>query len=176
PLFERGGRARRHLGQDGKGPVLPQHLLRERLRQRRPHRRQRQNHSIESLGGRVMPRQKKKTEIDFGDEESVLEDVCAALKADIDTCEIEEDSGLSGFGEGSVYLVTLGIGVPKSEGRAKEYNVAENYDQAYALAVAVVKQDLEQGPELFDKDFIESHINTDKLRDELMSDVTDHRI
>ena len=122
-----------------------------------------------------MPRQKKKTEIDFGDEESVLEDVCAALKADIDTCEIEEDSGLSGFGEGSVYLVTLGIGVPKSEGRAKEYNVAENYDQAYNLAVAVVRQDLEQGPELFDKDFIESHINTDKLRDELRHDVLDMR-
>ena len=115
-----------------------------------------------------MPIQKKKTAIDFGDEEAVLADVAAALEADIDTCEIEEDSGLSGFGEGSIYLVT--------EGRAKEYNVAENYDQAYALAVEVVKQDLEQEPELFNKDFIERHINTDKLREELESDVVDHRI
>ena len=115
-----------------------------------------------------MPRQKKKTKIDFGDEDAVLVDVAKALlDADSEDMSIEEDRGMSGFGEGTVYRI---------EWEGEEYHVAENYDQAYALAVAVVKQDLEQEPEIFDKDFIESHINTDKLRDELMSDVIDHRI
>jgi hypothetical protein len=115
----------------------------------------------------MMPRQRKKTAIDFGDEEAVLEDVAKALETDIEELSIEEASGLSGFGEGTIYLV--------SEGRI-EYNIAENHDQAYALAVAVVKQDLEQEPEIFNKEFIESHINTDKLRDELRHDVLDFRI
>jgi len=114
-----------------------------------------------------MPRQKKKTKIDFGDEDAVLADVAKELETDVEELSIEEDSGLSGFGEGTIYRI--------EEGRM-EYNVAENYDQAYNLAVAVVKQDLEQEPEIFNKVFIESHINTDKLRDELMSDVVDHLI
>ena len=114
-----------------------------------------------------MPRQKKKTEIDFGDEDAVLADVARALEVDIEECVIEEDRDMSSFGEGTVYQVECSVG---------EFHVAENYDQAYNLAVAVVKQDLEQEPEIFDKGFIESHINTDKLRDELMSDVIDHRI
>jgi hypothetical protein len=114
-----------------------------------------------------MPRQKKKTEIDYGDEEAVLAAVAADMEADIEECVIQEDRGMSSFGEGTVYQVDWGV---------EEYHVAENYDQAYALVVAVVKQDLEQEPELFNKDFIESHINTDRLRDELESDVTSHHI
>lgn len=114
-----------------------------------------------------MPKQRKRTEIDFGDEEAVLADIAKALETDVEELSIEEDSGLSGFGEGTIYLV--------QEGRV-EYNVAENYDQAYALAVAVVKQDLEQEPGIFNKDFIESHINKDKLRDALHGDVVDMRI
>ena len=93
-----------------------------------------------------MPLQKKKTAIDFGDEEAVLADVAAAMEADIEECVIEEDRGMSSFGEGTVYQVEWGV---------EEYHVAKNHDQAYALAVEVVKQDLEQEPELFNKDFIE---------------------
>ena len=114
-----------------------------------------------------MPRQRKKTAIDFEDEDAVLADVAKALEADRDECFIEEDRGLSGFGEGTVYRFDWGT---------QEYNVAENHDQAYALAVEVVKQDLEQEPEIFNKDFIESHIDKDKLRDALHGDVVDMRI
>ena len=39
-----------------------------------------------------------------------------------------------------------------------------------------MKQDLEQEPELFSKDFIESHIDKDKLRDALKHDVIDMAI
>ena len=114
-----------------------------------------------------MPKRKARAEVDFGDEEAVLADVAAAMEADIEECVIEEDRGMSSFGEGTVYQVEWGV---------EEYHVAKNHDQAYALAVEVVKQDLEQEPELFNKDFIERHINTDKLREELESDVVDHRI
>ena len=114
-----------------------------------------------------MPLQKKKTAIDFGDEEAVLADVAAAMEADIEECVIEEDRGMSSFGEGTVYQVEWGV---------EEYHVAKNHDQAYALAVEVVKQDLEQEPELFNKDFIESHIDKDKLRDALKHDVIDMAI
>jgi|HubBroStandDraft_2_1064218.scaffolds.fasta_scaffold08586_4 hypothetical protein len=114
-----------------------------------------------------MPRQKKKTAIDYGDEEAVLADVAAALEADIEECVIEEARELSGFGEGTAYRVEWGT---------DEYQVVENHDQAYAIAVEVVKQDLEQEPELFSKDFIERHINTDKLRDALESDELNARI
>jgi hypothetical protein len=114
-----------------------------------------------------MPRQKKKTAIDYDDEDAVLSSVAKELETEADELSIKEDRGLSGFGEGTIYLVKWG---------RDEYNVAENYDQAYALAVAVVKQDLEQEPELFNKDFIEQHINKDKLRDKLEGDVIDMRI
>jgi len=116
-----------------------------------------------------MPRQKKKTAIDYDDEEAVLEDVAKALDADIEECVIEEDRTVSSFGdsEGTIYRVEWGV---------EEYNVARNYDEAYELAVAVVSQDLDQEPELFNKDFIERHINTDKLRNELKGDALNARI
>jgi hypothetical protein len=115
-----------------------------------------------------MPRQREKVKIDYDDEDAVLAVVAKELETDVEELKIEEDSGLSGFGEGTVYLI--------SEGRNIKYNVAENYDQAYALAVAVVKQDLEQEPEIFNKDFLESHINKDKLRDALEGDELNSRI
>ena len=108
-----------------------------------------------------MPIQKKKTAIDFGDEEAVLADVAAAMEADIEECVIEEDRGMSSFGEGTVYQVEWGV---------EEYHVAKNHDQAYALAVEVVKQDLEQEPESSTRTSSRSHIDKDKLRDELQAD------
>ena len=64
-----------------------------------------------------MPRQKKRrAEIDFGDEEAVLADVAAAMEADIEECVIEEDRGMSGFGEGTVYQVEWARrGVPRRQ-------------------------------------------------------------
>jgi hypothetical protein len=39
------------------------------------------------------------------------------------------------------------------------------------LAIAVVEQDLDDQPEMFEQTFIESHINIDRLRRDLQSDV-----
>lgn len=110
-------------------------------------------------------RQHRRNEkVDFDDEDAVLAEVAAALKEDPEDCSIEEDKGLTSFGEGTVYRVTCG---------RTEYCVVEDDDAAYTLAKAVVTQDLENEPEIFNKDFIESHINTDRLRRDLHNDVRD---
>lgn len=111
-------------------------------------------------------RAKKKPTVNFGDEDQVLEEVARALGEDPDDLKIEEDSGLTGFGEGSVYAI--------SSGRT-EYQVVENEDQEYKLAVAVVSQDLEEDPSMFEKGFIESHIDKDHLRKELHSDAVNSK-
>lgn len=103
-----------------------------------------------------------KNKIDFGDEEAVLAEMAAELDIDVNELNIEE-SHLGSFGAGTVYEI-------KGHSR-KEWNVVENDDQERELALEIVKQDLEQEPEIFEKNFIESHIDTERLRRDLHSDV-----
>jgi len=105
-----------------------------------------------------------KTQVDFTDDEAVLAEMAAELDIDPDELGIKE-SHLGHFDAGTVYEITI-----KGGGR-KEWNVVENDDAERELALAIVKQDLEQEPENFNKDFIESHIDMDRLRRELHSDV-----
>jgi len=112
----------------------------------------------------------KQYKVDFGDEDEVLADIARALGEDPDDLEIEEESGLTGFGAGTVYSITV------RGGRNKEWQVVEDEDAERALAIAVVTQDLEQEPEIFEKNFIESHIDKDRLREELHSDALSMRI
>lgn len=107
--------------------------------------------------------------IDFGDEEAVLHEMAGELDIPEDELRIEEDRGLSGFGEGTVYSITI------RGGGHKEWYVVEDSTQEHALAVAIVTQDLEQEPEIFAKHFIESHIDDKKLKDALWSDVLNMR-
>jgi hypothetical protein len=109
----------------------------------------------------------KKKKIDFSDEEAVLAEVAHDLEVDIEEVTIEEDSGLSSFGTGTVYRI--------GEGR-REYMVVEDSDQMRALALAVVKQDLDQEPEIFTQSWLEGHIDTDRLRSDLESDVLNNNI
>jgi hypothetical protein len=108
-------------------------------------------------------------DIDFADEDAVLAEIARALDIDPDELRIREERGLSGFGAGTVYEISI-------RGGHKEWNVVENEDQEQELALAVVKQDLDQEPELFTKDFIGSHINTERLRRDLHNDVLGMRI
>lgn len=107
---------------------------------------------------------RKKKTVDFDDEDSVLAEVAAEIDVDPDELRIRE-SHLTGFGAGTVYEVTL------RGGGHKEWNVVESEDQERELALAIVKQDLEESPENFEPNFIESHIDTDRLRRDLESDV-----
>jgi hypothetical protein len=107
----------------------------------------------------------EEAEADFEDADAVLREFCKAEKEDPADWKIEEDKGLGSFGEGTAYRLTCGP--------HREYQIVESEDVLRELALAVVKQDLEQEPEIFNKDFIEQHIDKEKLRDALMSDVTD---
>ena len=104
-------------------------------------------------------------QVDFDDEDDVLSEMAEALDVDVEDLNIKEERGLSSFGEGTVYEITI------NGGGHKEWNVVADEDQMRELALAVVKQDLEQEPELFNKDFLEQHIDTDRLRRYLESDV-----
>lgn len=106
--------------------------------------------------------------IDFDDEEAVLAEIASEFKIDEDELDISEERGLSGFGAGTVYEVTIA-----GSRTGKEWQVVESTDQMRELAVEVVKQDLESEPEIFNRDFIEQHINMSRLRRDLHSDVRD---
>lgn len=100
----------------------------------------------------------------FEEEDDVLAQMSRALDVDVDDLTIEAADNLESFGVSPVWRV--------EEGR-REYYVVEDDDAAEELALAIVKQDLEQEPQLFDQSFIESHIDTDRLRRELRYDVDD---
>lgn len=107
------------------------------------------------------------SDVDFDDEDAVLAEMAKALDIDAEDLSIKEEGGLSSFGAGTVYEVTV-----RGGGR-KEWHVVRDHDQMEELALEVVKQDLDQEPEIFNQDFIERHINTDRLRRDLESDVVD---
>lgn len=82
----------------------------------------------------------RKKKVDFDDEDAVLADVAKALDIDPDELSIGEARGQSSFGVATVYEITV-------RGGHKEWNVVENEDAERELALAVVKQDLEEQPE-----------------------------
>lgn len=113
-----------------------------------------------------MPRKSKKREpVDFDDEDSVLAEMAHALDIDPDELKIRDDR--SGFSV-QAYEVT-------TRGGRMEWRVVASEDDERELALEIVKQDLEQEPEIFKQSFIESHINTDRLRRDLESDVQSMR-
>lgn len=87
-------------------------------------------------------------------EKNVLREMTEALGDDTEALSIDESS-LASFGEEALTV---------KAGR-QEWTVVESDDVAERLALAVVKQDLEQEPEIFNRDFIESHIDMDALKD-----------
>lgn len=110
-----------------------------------------------------MKKMRRNESVDFGDEEAVLREVAETLGEDADSLTIE-DSHMTSFREGLVYEIS-------TRGGRRSWLVMEDEDQAEALAVAVVKQDLESEPELFSRDFLEQHIDTARLRRDLTPDV-----
>ncbi len=109
---------------------------------------------------------KKAAAFDYSNEEEVKQAMAKALECSVDELEIKE-SHLSSFGHFVIYQIDWG---------SQEYSVAEDNDCAEKLAVAIVKQDLEESPENFEPNFIESHIDLKRLRSELQSDVESMRL
>ena len=106
--------------------------------------------------------------VDFDDEDSVLAEMARELDIDPDELRIKE-SHLGDFGAGTVYEITI-----RGSKNGKEWLVVADEDQERELALAMVKQDLDESPENFNQDFIESHIDMDRLKRELESDLQNH--
>jgi hypothetical protein len=107
-----------------------------------------------------------KRRVDFGDENAVLKEVAKAVDLPWDQLKIRSSRGYGGFGVGDVYEITHAWS-------HTSYYVVENEEVADDLAIEIVKQDLEESPENFNREFIEQHIDTKRLADQLHSDVYD---
>ena len=103
----------------------------------------------------------------FDDEDAVLAEMARELDIDPDQLTIRETSPPTGVGDSKTYEITSG---------SKEWFVVENDDAAQELALAAVKNDLENEPELFNQSFIESHIDIERLRRDLHSDVEESNL
>jgi hypothetical protein len=100
--------------------------------------------------------------VDFDDEDAVLADIGEALDIDPDELKIRDDR--SGFSVQAYEIMIKG-------GKQKEWKVVASEDDERELALEIVKQDLDESPENFNQDFIEQHIDMDRLRRDLESDV-----
>jgi hypothetical protein len=113
---------------------------------------------------------KKAKKGNFDNENEVLYEV--ALDLDIDPDELKIEESQNGFDTGTVYRIYI----RGSRTGSKEWIVVRDSDQERELAIEVVTQDLKQEPEIFEENFIEPHINTDRLRLYLESDVLNNNI
>lgn len=100
---------------------------------------------------------------DFDNESAVLKEAASALGINPDDCQIRSGSAPNGYGE--AYTI--------SEGRHTEYIVMRNEELFEEAAVEGVERDLQDEPENFSSDFLQQHINIDRLRRDLHSDVYD---
>ena len=102
---------------------------------------------------------------DVSNERLLKSEMAKALDVPARDLEISE-SPLEGFGAGDARTVRIKGGV-----RGTEWTVVGGDDDAEAIAKAVVRQDIESEPENFNQDFIQGHVDVDRLRDDLRSDV-----
>ena len=102
--------------------------------------------------------------VDFGDEDAVLAEMAKELDIDPDELKIQDDR--SGFSV-QAYEITI------NGGKHKEWKVVSGEDDERELALEIVKQDLDESPENFNQDFIESHIDMDRLKRDLWGDTRD---
>jgi hypothetical protein len=108
---------------------------------------------------------RKAHKANFYDEKAVLREFCDT-EGDYQPsdCEIEENAGLTSLHGGTYYTVTCDN---------KEWQIAKDHDSMRGLAIAIVEQDLTDEPENFIQSWLENHIDTNKLRRELETDVHD---
>lgn len=89
-------------------------------------------------------------------QDDLLIEMANALDTDVDDLYSEDETGLSSFGFDVMKVGGIG---------EDDWIVVEDEDTARDLAIAVVTQDLEEEPEIFNQSFLESHINQDRLKE-----------
>jgi len=105
----------------------------------------------------------KPTPVDFDDEDAVLREVAERLEEDADRMQAHDISSQTFTGV-TAYEITGASPDPRwTHHDARSYTVYRDDDEARDEAIARVKQDLEEGPENFEPNFIESHIDMEKL-------------
>lgn len=111
--------------------------------------------------------------VEWDNEESVVQDLAAAFNSDKDPKHDEDDAEAAKAIEREIRdSLDLSKGRYSSWGKAgefkvdgTEYNVIESEDEAERIALEMVKENLEQEPELFNQDWLQQHITitpTDK--------------
>ena len=100
---------------------------------------------------------------DFNDEQAVLGEIAKALDIDKDELDIKYGSAPNGCGD--AYTIS-------AHGGRQEWIVMRDDDEFDRTAVEGVKNDLQESPENFEPNFIQSHIDMDRLRRDLHSDVS----
>ena len=111
--------------------------------------------------GRKAPRAPRKA--DFDDEDQVLGEIAREL--DIDRDELAIRNGSSPNGYGVAYMIS-------THGGRQEWIVMRNDDEFDDAAVEGVKNDLQESPENFEPNVLRSHIDMDRLRRDLSSDLS----
>lgn len=91
-----------------------------------------------------------------------VEEMLTALQYTVeDISKIEQ--GFSNWSEG-LACATLTVG-------SEEFVVSPDSDTTHALALALVKNDLETEPSIFNQDFLRSYIDLDRIKNDLRADV-----
>jgi len=106
------------------------------------------------------PGRKPAPTADFNEETDVLREAAKTLGFKPFECRIKRGASPNGYGD--AYMLTCG---------QREYFVMESSDEFEAAAVEGVENDLDKNPELFDRNFIQSHVNIERLRRDLHGDV-----
>jgi hypothetical protein len=113
---------------------------------------------------RLAPRPPRKPrKVDFDDEDKVLREIARELDIDKDGLSIKGSSSPNGYG--SAYII-------ETHGGHMQWIVMRDDDEFEAAAVEQVKNDLQESPENFDPNFIQSHINMDRLKRDLSYDLS----
>jgi hypothetical protein len=112
---------------------------------------------------RVTKAVRKPRKVDFDDESKVLKEIARCLDEDPSDLTIKKGSAPNGYG--TAYII--------EQGSDREYIVMENEDKFETAARLGVEYDLKDDPSMFNQSFVESHINLERLRNDLHSDVFD---
>lgn len=123
---------------------------------------------VEASGFQSAKKKREPKKIDIDNEDDVIAEMAKALDVDANDLTIASGGRYGNYdgSAGTVWQVDLGD---------REYFVVADHEVAEAYAIARVAEDLQDQPEMFNKDFLERHINTEKLAEALHSDVLEQR-
>lgn len=89
------------------------------------------------------------------------------IEEDLAPEDVEESGNFKGFRTSGEYVSLA------TTGGHKDWLICEDVDSAESLAIAAVTQDLDDEPSSFNQDWLMNHVDTERLKADLMSDEVD---